>query len=597
MGSTSQAYFQNAQLSMAAYAELTLEMNVNRSDYIDALKAAGFAEALATQFAATYSIVSVSPPNLNGFSAVLFQKNDGSNDRFLAIRGTNDPFDAFTDLVDIGLLGSTDIQAQYTALEAFYTQLKDELKLTPAHTLSVTGHSLGGFLAQTFTADHADVASTYTYNAPGIGGSVLQVLELLGVTPATLSFPNITNVVGQGPSLISGFGTYLGTVERVFIEGSLLDPIHNHRITTITDALAMYDLFAKVDPNVSFSNATNILNATSATAANSLEGGLDALRQVFQGPTVTTTPVGDRDAYYTNLIALRNSLPAVSPYRVDLLVGLSDSTVFSQAKNPTPDGLAYRYALRELNPFVVRGVDYQTLHNQNGALDLYDTATGQGTWTALALSDRAELLAKRLQVNINDGGTVPTDTHYVDVQTGFQVGSVASTNEVIFGDAQDNRDLLGHAGGDHLYGGDGNDLLSGQGGMDYLEGNQGNDELYGGSENDTLLGQQGNDQLYGEADNDRLNGGLGDDRLEGGDGLDTYFYRTGQGQDTIVDTDKTGAIIFDTQTLVGGIRRQGDPVDTYRSPDGQYTFVKQGTNLVINNTLTIEYFIDLRKAA
>jgi hypothetical protein len=47
---------------------------------------------------------------------------------------------------------------------------------------------------------------------------VLQVLELLGVTPAALNFPNITNIVGQGPTFISGLGTYLGTVEEAFIE-------------------------------------------------------------------------------------------------------------------------------------------------------------------------------------------------------------------------------------------------------------------------------------------------------------------------------------------------------------------------------------------
>jgi hypothetical protein len=35
----------------------------------------------------------------------------------------------------------------------------------------ITGHSLGGFLAQAFTVDHAtDVIHTYTYNAPGTGG-------------------------------------------------------------------------------------------------------------------------------------------------------------------------------------------------------------------------------------------------------------------------------------------------------------------------------------------------------------------------------------------------------------------------------------------
>ncbi|MEW6248541.1 MAG: hypothetical protein AB1555_17805 [Nitrospirota bacterium] len=498
---------------MAAYANLTVSMNSNRKAFIDALKIAGFTDSLAAQFAATYSIVSVSPPNLNGFSAVLFRKNDGSNERFLAIRGTNDPFDAFTDLVDIGLLGSTDIQAQYASLEAFYTQFKNELKFTPAHALTVTGHSLGGFLAQTFTADHADVVSAYTYNAPGIGGSVLQVLELLGVTPATLSFPNITNVVGQGPSLISGFGTYLGTVERAFIEGSLIDPLHNHSITTLTDALALHDLVAKVDPNVSVSDVTSILNAASATAAASLETGLDALRRLFQGPSVTMTPVSDREAYHTNLIALRDSLPATSPDRLDSLVDTSSSTVLSQAKAATPDGLAYRYALQELNPFVVIGADY-TIHNAGGALDLYDTQAGEGAWTTLALSDRAELLVKRLAININDGGTVPTDTHYVDVRTGFEVGGVASANEVIFGDDRVGDVLEGHAGGDHLYGSDGADTIIGNGGHDYIEGGAGNDPLLsGGAGNDILLGQQGNNLL---------DGGTGDDRLTGGRDIDIF---------------------------------------------------------------------------
>jgi hypothetical protein len=53
MASISETYFQNAQLSMAAYAVLTVEMNVNRSEYISALELAGFSESLAMQFAAT----------------------------------------------------------------------------------------------------------------------------------------------------------------------------------------------------------------------------------------------------------------------------------------------------------------------------------------------------------------------------------------------------------------------------------------------------------------------------------------------------------------------------------------------------------------
>jgi hypothetical protein len=136
MASVADVYYQNAQLAMAAYATLTEGMP--DLQYRAALTRVGFTETQAADFIRTYSIFSVSPSNVNGFSAVLFQKNDGANNRFLAIRGTNDPFDLFTDIVDISLLGGTNMQAQYDALEAFYTQLKDELSLTSAQTVNVT---------------------------------------------------------------------------------------------------------------------------------------------------------------------------------------------------------------------------------------------------------------------------------------------------------------------------------------------------------------------------------------------------------------------------------------------------------------------------
>ncbi|MGE3154314.1 MAG: calcium-binding protein [Nitrospiraceae bacterium] len=577
-------YYDQAQLADAAYAELFVGMPL--PDYIQELKERGFASLEAAEFANRYSIVSTFNDVTTGFAATLFQRI-GTNEKVLAIRGTNDVVDLLLSDLQIGLFGLAD---QYVSLKNFYLQLTTEGKLLPTDNLTITGHSLGGYLAQAFTVDHPlNVSHTYTYNAPGFGGVLVNPFGSLGVAGASIDNHLITNLIAEGPSFVSSQGRQLGEVEHAFIETSL-NPLTNHSARSLVDALALYDVFARIDPSLSVSSVTTILNAASATAVNSLENGLDALRKVVLGPNQTTTPVGDRDAYYTNLFAFRDNLPSVSSYRLDSLAGVSNSMVYSQAKASTADGLAYRYALKELNPFVVRGVDYQAMHSQDGSLDLYDTVTGQGAWTLNALSDRAELLAKRLAVNINDGDTVPTDTHYVDKQTGLELGSVASANEVIFGDAQDNRDLTGHAGGDHLYGGAGDDLLIGQGGQDYLEGNAGSDELYGGSENDILLGQQGDDQLFGEAENDRLNGGLGDDRLDGGTGLDTYFYHSGQGLDRIVDADRIGTIVFDGQTLVGGIRRQGDPIDTYRSPDGQVTFVKSGANLVINNALIIESF-------
>jgi Ca2+-binding RTX toxin-like protein len=192
----------------------------------------------------------------------------------------------------------------------------------------------------------------------------------------------------------------------------------------------------------------------------------------------------------------------------------------------------------------------------------------------VALSDRVELLATALAVNVADGGLLSglrSETHYVDLGSGFEFGNVlAASRDVMFGDDRVGDVMTGRGGDDHLYGGDGADTIIGNGGNDYIEGNAGDDVLLdGGAGNDILLGQQGNDILVGGADHDRLNGGLGDDRLEGGTGSDQYTYFTGQGRDTITDADHNGSIVFDGQVLVGGVHRSGDPADLYTSADGR----------------------------
>jgi Ca2+-binding RTX toxin-like protein len=114
--------------------------------------------------------------------------------------------------------------------------------------------------------------------------------------------------------------------------------------------------------------------------------------------------------------------------------------------------------------------------------------------------------------------------------------------------------LRGYETDDTLHGGDGNDTLYGNGGNDTLSGDAGNDTIYGGNGDDILFGgagadilngDAGHDQLDGGADddtlrggagNDHLTGGLGNDQLEGGEGDDHYHFASGDGQDTINDT-------------------------------------------------------------
>lgn len=159
-------YFENAQLSMAAYAALT--QGITGVAYKTALKSAGFSDTQATDFISAYSVVRVFDDPATDFSATLFQKN-GSADKILAIRGTESWHDIVITDLQIGVFG---LANQYASLQNFYEQILAQLQ--PADTLTVTGHSLGGFLAQAFTLDHQSLVShAYTYNSPGLGGILI----------------------------------------------------------------------------------------------------------------------------------------------------------------------------------------------------------------------------------------------------------------------------------------------------------------------------------------------------------------------------------------------------------------------------------------
>lgn len=360
----------------------------------------------------------------------------------------------------------------------------------------------------------------------------------VGISPA---FNKITQLVGQATHndqpYVANSGVHAEPTS-IFIEdqpdidgfGGLFRQAGSfgttHSITLIVDSLALAERIQEMTSTLSretierlFSAASSLtgsgfVGVTGLAEGNSLEKILDGLRKAFD-PNATPTPFGRqtndfgqltfRNQFYTNLEELRGKSAQVIS-----LVDLGSSEVFATAKTTTSEGLAYRYALRELNPFVVTGIDYETLHNQDHSLDLYDSNTGVGVWTQLALSDRAELLAEKLRFNQAEG--VPTShTLFIDETSFFnnQRGA-AATEAVIFGDAE-GREYVGRTGSDHLYGGAGEDTIRGAGGQDYLEGGGDNDRLFGEADNDILLGQQGSDFLDGGRGADRMSGGAGDD--------------------------------------------------------------------------------------
>ena len=450
----------------------------------------------------------------NGFSAVLFERMDESGaptgEKVLAIRGSDTslwPIDYLVDVINIATLGTSVGMPQYNSLESFYQLMVAQGKLTTTEQITVTGHSLGGFLAQAFTAKHDPVVSaTYTYNSPGssVAPGLLtnvgtQLLELFGITDASIPGSTIFNIrAADGLSFTAGLGQMIGAVQPVFIESG--DAIHNHSIVILTDSLALYDLFAKLDQSLNMSQIDALFRAASNQMDNTLDKGLQSLVKVFQNQDLT---LSTRDAYYSALINLRDSVlfnQSAGLVTVLLPQFLSTSTMVDRA---TTD-ISFRYALQELNPFIVAGDDgLYAQHNQDHSLDIYDPSTGEGAITNQYLEDRAAMLSWKIYRNERDidgivtGQPVSSNAVFIDVASGetIRLGSVSDAQRRNF-----------------YFGGAGADAFESPSGL--------NDRLYGGAGNDTLKGNGGNDYLEGNADDDLLDGGEGDDILHGGIGND-----------------------------------------------------------------------------
>ncbi|MGK5095078.1 calcium-binding protein, partial [Deltaproteobacteria bacterium TL4] len=100
-----------------------------------------------------------------------------------------------------------------------------------------------------------------------------------------------------------------------------------------------------------------------------------------------------------------------------------------------------------------------------------------------------------------------------------------------------------------IFGLNGNDILKGQFRDDTLDGGQGDDTLYGNFGNDTLIGGEGNDNLDGGWDNDELYGGQGNDQLAGGTGHNRFYFKKGDGKDTLEVFKNEGAFAASHQLI------------------------------------------------
>ena len=165
---------------------------------VGSLKEAGMTELQANKFAATWTVVSQYTDSSTGLSATVFE-DKATGQRYLAIRGT-EPNDFLRDIIindgiiAIGYL--PDALPQYSALKA---QVNTWLgNGTLSNNFTVSGHSLGGYLATALTADFsANITKTYLYNAPGLNGVLgavtAAILEVFGIT-APIDATKVINI-------------------------------------------------------------------------------------------------------------------------------------------------------------------------------------------------------------------------------------------------------------------------------------------------------------------------------------------------------------------------------------------------------------------
>ena len=114
----------------------------------------------------------------SGFSATLFKDTQADSkdiEYILAFRGTEFPSGFSDDVLDsdMDLANSKLPSNQYIDMIKFYTQCIVDKHITESTPLIITGHSLGGALAQLLTlslatsANANNVKEVYTFNSPG----------------------------------------------------------------------------------------------------------------------------------------------------------------------------------------------------------------------------------------------------------------------------------------------------------------------------------------------------------------------------------------------------------------------------------------------
>lgn len=485
-------------------------------------------------------------------------------------------------------------------------------QLSASDAVTVTGHSLGGHLsllaARLFPHlfDHA-----VTFNAPGfdtptshgLTDRLVAWLRESGFAPNATNFASLSTTNLQAESSGPGFlvddldpiadlGTMPNGKQQVLIE------VSTHSQDQFMHDLGVHALLERMLSGnggaITFDDTNALFAAASSIQANTSETIVDDIFQILSpsefdahgplqigagGAFIMSPSFESRTAFSERLLALETALDNNRGIKIASLLASSASLIATIAEENTDLGLAYRYALHALNPFVLTDDSAQATDAIYRApalgvdLDLFDPETGERNITTQYLNDRAVFLTQKITAAIDDSDNIASLDVFEDRETGLVLthpdattASMRHNRNYIFG-SRNHDSIIGASGADHLYGGEGSDDLFGGGGADYIEGNAGNDRLEGGQGADTLRGGAGTDRYYV---------GDGDVVIDDATGAGRIYFR-----ENLADGSSNDIL------LTHGYQNAGDAPGTFNSSDEKFVTNCAASDLPQSSTTAV----------
>ena len=377
------------------------------------------------------------------------------------------------------------------------------------------------------------------------GNAVSQTIKALMAGSVELLHDNyVNNDFGDTHSLVL-------IVDSLNVQNTLLQLLPEAKRS---EAAATLDTILK---NASWRKAQNgdlgIGSSQGQAEGDVLENVVNALADLFLGPQAqaqrlngspegntwwSTTDIGDtpytgRDKLYATLKAITDS----DIYKQMLPGTLTLAAVGAGLKDTARNDFGAYAALYSLSPFAFStGTAAQAaVFDGSGLYAVWkadqDARAAGVPSEALPISDawladRAEFLQRKNTFNAQN-----IDPYNPDAQTGSGDSATVKLADVYFEDVASRYKIQ----------------------QGRLEGSAVKKFIFGDeTDNPDIVGSNQEDHLYGGAGNDTLNGSAGNDRLEGGEGADSYMLISGDGNDTIIDTDGKGQITINGVVLDGG---------------------------------------------